>query len=191
MEKTRPIPGAAPLGMAVFLVSLGVLFAASLVAYFAVRFNDAGLANWHPQGVAGLPNTLWVSTFVLLASSITIHYALGAARTGDQPGVRWGMLLTTLLGVAFLCCQAWSWSQLYANQVGPRGSLYGWTFYMLTALHALHIIGGLIPLTITTVRARKGAYTSEEHTGVTLCAMYWHFLDAVWIVLFSTLMIFS
>jgi len=191
VDKTQPVPGAAPIGMALFLLSLGMLFAASLVAYFAVRFNDAGLANWNPDGVTGLPNSLWASTFVLVISSITMHYALTSARADDQPGVRWGMFFTTLLGAVFLATQAWSWRELYAMQVDATSSLYGWTFYMLTALHGLHIVGGLIPLAVTTVRAKRGAYTAAEHTGVTLCAMYWHFLDAVWIVLFANLMLFS
>lgn len=191
MDKTRPVPGAAPIGMALFLLSLGMLFAASLVAYFAVRFNDAGMAKWHPDGVGGLPNSLWASTFVLVISSITMHYALMSARADDQPGIRWGMFFTTLLGAVFLAAQAWSWRELYAMQVDATSSLYGWTFYMLTALHGLHIVCGLIPLAVTTVRAKRGAYTAAEHTGITLCAMYWHFLDAVWIVLFATLMLFS
>lgn len=189
MDKAHPAPGAAPMGLAVFLVSLGVLFAASLVAYLAVRL-PAG-ASWVPEGVEGLPRTLWLSTGILLLSSLTMHHALSGVRAGDQAALRRGMALTTALGAAFLVCQALSWSALIASQVTGRETLFGWTFYLLTALHALHIVGGLIPLLVTTVRSRRGAYTAEAHTGVQLCAMYWHFLDAVWIVLFATLTVYS
>ncbi|MFH1681903.1 MAG: cytochrome c oxidase subunit 3 [Candidatus Eisenbacteria bacterium] len=71
---------------------------------------------------------------------------------------------------------------------GP-GALFGFTFYMLTGLHAAHVLGGLIALAVVTARAHRGAYSAADHAGIELCARYWHFLDIVWIVLFAVLLV--
>jgi heme/copper-type cytochrome/quinol oxidase subunit 3 len=97
------------------------------------------------------------------------------------------MLATTALAVAFLVIQLVAWRQLLSENLGPTDNLYGWTFYVLTALHAAHVVGGLPPLVITTWRASKGLYGPMDHRGITYTAMYWHFLDAVWLVLYATL----
>ncbi len=190
MDKASPAPGSGPLGLAIFLVSLAVLFAASLVGYWAVRFDKP---EWS-AGLPALPVSLWVSTGVMLVSSVTIHLALRGARA-DQPSAlnRW-LQLTTLLGFVFLGLQAWAWwsvvTTLAAQDMGAQSALYGFTFYMLTGLHGLHVIAGLIPLSVTTVRAKRGRYGAKEHDGVVMCAMYWHFLDVVWLIVFANLAFF-
>lgn len=187
MDKQNPAPGAGPFGLAWFLASLGVLFAAGIVAYYAVRvpMGDA----WD-EGLPPLPVILWVSTAVLLVSSGTMHLALQGARRDQDAKLRWGLYLTDFLGVAFLVIQVVAWRMLYERAGAPAlETLYGMTFYFLTALHAAHVIGGLVPLAITTYKARCGAYSSEDSTGVLMCAMYWHFLDVVWVILFAVLVI--
>lgn len=169
-------------GMIVFLVSLSILFTASIVGYLIVRFQSA---NWPSTA---LPGGLWLSTLLLLLSSGTMHFALQAARRGRQKALRIGMALTTALGTAFLIGQLFSWlTWIKAGvELGPH-RLYAWAFYVFTGLHGAHVIGGLIPLAIVTARAFRGRYLPQTSTGVKHCAMYWHFLDVVWLVLFAVL----
>lgn len=184
VQKLDPAPGAGPFGLAVFLISLAVLFIASLVAYFAVR---ATAEVWPPPGLPPLPRTLALSTLLLLVSSGTMHAALVAARADHQPRLRGAMVATTALGLGFLASQAYTWAELIAGGVRPSGSLFGWTFFMLTALHAAHVVGGVIPLIVTTAQAFRGRYGPQRSTGVLMCGMYWHFLDGVWLVIVGVL----
>ena len=185
-SKTNPVPGAAPLGMALFLLSLAVLFATSMVGFLVVRLQaDA----WPPPGMPRLPHGLWISTAVLLASSGTMHWATRSVREGRQQALQRALGLTTLLGLVFLVCQLAVWWRLVGLHLTARTNLYGFSFYMLTLLHGLHVVGGLGPLAVTTWRAGRGRYGPDERTGVTLCAMYWHFLDAMWLVIFLFLVV--
>jgi heme/copper-type cytochrome/quinol oxidase subunit 3 len=96
------------------------------------------------------------------------------------------------LGVAFLLVQTLNWWKMVAvDAVLATESLYAFTFYVLTGLHALHVVGGLIPLAITTWRSHRGAYSWADFQGVRQVGMYWHFLDAVWVVLFAVLLLAS
>lgn len=172
-------------GMRLFLLSLAILFAASLVGFLVIRVLTAD--EW-PRDFPPLPRILWLSTGVLIASSVTCQWAVAGARRDRQTAVRVGMLVTTLLGFVFLALQVvagTSWlgvvSDRWAESETFRFALA--SFYVLTGLHALHVVGGLVPMTIVTVRAFRGRYGPERHAGVTYCALYWHFLDVVWIVL--------
>lgn len=184
VQKLDPAPGAGPLGLALFLISLAVLFVASLVAYFVVR---ATAEVWPPPGLPPLPASLALSTLLLVVSSGTMHAALVAARSDHQQRLRRAMVATTALGLGFLASQVYTWAELIANGVSPGGSLFGWTFFMLTALHAAHVIGGVVPLIVTTTKAFRGRYGPQRSTGVLMCGMYWHFLDGVWLVIVGVL----
>ena len=184
-EKQPSVPGAGVLGMTIFLVSLSVLFAASIVGYLVVRLRSP---QWIPPGTAPLPIGLWASTLLLLLSSVTMHGAVLFIRGGKREISTRLLVATFGLGVAFLGMQVFNWWRMVAvDAVLATKSLYAFTFYMLTGLHALHVIGGLIPLARTTWRAHAGAYSWADFHGIRLMAMYWHFLDAVWIVLFAVL----
>jgi len=176
-------------GMGLFLVSLGVLFAASIVGSIVIRVQ---LGQAWPKDLPRLPMLLWLSTLVLLVSSGTMQWALHSVRHDRQKSFRAGMLITTYLAVAFLLSQTWCWlewlgpvSQRWPDSDAYRFALAG--FYVLTGVHALHVLGGLIPLVMVTHRALRDGYSARFHPGVQYVAMYWHFLDAVWIVLFITL----
>lgn len=178
--------GAGVMGMSIFLVSLSILFLASLVGYLVVRLRaDA----WAPAGGDRYPEGLWISTLVILAASVTVHRALSAARSGNGPGTYRMLLATLILGGVFLVLQSVNWLQLAGDGITARTGLYGFTFYVFTVLHALHVVGGIIPLAVATVKARRGAYTLGSYAGVQHVAMYWHFLDAVWVVLFVVILI--
>ena len=183
------IPGAGILGMWIFLAALAVLFAASIAGYLIVRLRAT---TWPPEGMPRLPHGLWISTLILIGCSLAISGALAAVRIGQTTrATRW-LYATFTLGVAFLLSQSLSWYGLVmANMTATTKNLYAFTFYMLTGLHAAHVIGGLIVLGIVTAKARRGRYGSGYHPGVLYAAMYWHFLDVVWVVLFGILLVFA
>ena len=176
------------LGMRVFLISLTVLFMASLVGYLAVR---AQAASWPPAGAPSLPKGLWASTILLLVSSGAMQRALVEARKAGPGSLGAWLTATLLLGVAFLVSQVLNWRVLIAQQMTVRSSLYALTFYCLTALHGLHVIGGLVGLSLVLSRAIRGIYSPASHLGVRLMAMYWHFLDVVWLVLFTAMFLIA
>ena len=176
------------LGMRLLLLALGVLFAATLSGYLAIRGRAE---TWPPPGVPRLPATLWISTLLIVASSFSVQWAVRGIRRGLQGPLRLGLALTAALGVAFLVSQTLNWFGLVAINFTAKTNLYGFLFYLLTALHAIHVLGGLVPLGGVTACAFNGRYTAERHNPVEYTAMYWHFLDVVWLVLFAVLMITS
>jgi len=184
----KPVPEAGVMAMRVFLASLSVLFAASIAAYLVVRSRAV---TWPPPGMPGLPRGLWASTAIILASSFFVQRALSAARRGGGDAIFRNLFLTTVLGLAFLVSQAINWQALIAAHITAGVHLYAFTFFTLTGLHAAHVVGGIIPLVTVTTRAKRGAYSSAFHPGVYYCAVYWHFLDVVWLVMFSLLFLFA
>lgn len=179
------------LGIRLFLLSLGILFATTILASVVIRIQ---IDEVWPRDLPALPGLLWFSTLVLVISSGTMQGALVAAR-GDRPsGAKLLMAATLSLGFLFLALQAgcwWSWFEVvnsrWAESAEYRFALSN--FYVLTGLHALHVVGGLIPMFLVTRNAFAERYSSSSHAGMTYCTMYWHFLDCVWIVLFIVLMI--
>ena len=173
------------MGMLVFIVSLAMIFAATILGLVVVRLEDDG--PWPPDGMPALPSLLALSTVVILASSLTMWLttrAIGQDRLKDFK--RW-LNATFVLGLAFLVLQVVSWSQVIADELDFERHLYAWTFYVLTALHALHVLGGVGPMALVVRNARLDRYRADQHRGVTYLAMYWHFLDVAWISLYATL----
>ncbi len=186
-DRSAPAPLATGrLGMKILVLALAMLFAASILGYLAIRLRAT---VWPPPGVPRLPGALWISTLIIAISSFTMQAAVRAARGDHQRALRLGMLLTTLLGAAFLISQSLNWFSLVAANLTARTNLYGFTFYMLTGLHAAHVVGGLVPLGVVTTRAWRGRYSARFHPGVEYCAIYWHFLAVVWLVLFAILVL--
>jgi cytochrome c oxidase subunit 3 len=167
-----------------FLASLAVGFGALIAAFF-ILWKDAD--EWPPADTPPLPAALWLSTVVIILSSGTMHLAVRAA-VRDRPTAvaRW-MVLTLLLAVLFLISQAFNWGLAVAAQMPPQRSLYAALFYLFTGLHAAHIVGGLIPLAVVTLRALRGRYGRARAQGVRWCAYYWHFVDVAWVVMFVVL----
>lgn len=184
-----PVPaGTGTFGLSVFLASLGMLFAASMIAYVIIRTTGQ---NAPPLRTLSVPPILWVSTLFMLASSLTIHRGLSAIRRGDTDRLRACMLVTALLAIAFLAVQAPALYRLFhTHQVSREQNifLYGLVL-MLIGLHAAHVLGGLVPLFRVTRGSMAGRYSQDDHRGVTHCVMYWHFLDAVWVLMFAMFLI--
>ena len=182
------IPGAGVLGMWIFLATLAVLFLAAIVGYLVVRLKAT---DWPPPGMPRLPGGLWLATIVLLAASVTIHRALRMMRLGERTASTRSLAATLLLGVTFLAVQSWNWWGLIRLHLTAASNLYAFTFFMLTGLHASHVIGGIVLLAVVLARSSLGRYGSGHHPGVTYAAMYWHFLDAVWLLLFAVMVVFA
>ena len=171
---------AAKLGLGVFLAVVGALFTLVISAY-SMRQN---LADWRALPV---PKLLWFNTGVLVLSSIALQWAYMAARRNDLEGVIIGLLGGGVSAVIFLVGQLLAWQQLivagYFVASNPANSF----FYLITAVHGLHLMGGLVALGRTTSKVWRGAKVAEVQLSVELCAIYWHFLLLVWLVLLGLL----
>jgi cytochrome c oxidase subunit III len=170
------------LGMLLFIISEVMVFGAFFTAYFFIRVvhNDPWPAAGTelPVAVAG------VNTAILLSSSLTLHWAQTSAKNGNRFGLKAGMLTTFLLGATFLAIQI----NEYVNiGFAPHDHAQGSVFYGLTGLHGAHVFIGLTLLGMVTVRAFRGHFTPEEHRGVEIPGIYWHFVDVMWIVVYTTI----
>jgi cytochrome c oxidase subunit 3 len=175
---THTVPGASRFGLRLFLASLTMFFGASMVGYLTLRFTAP---SWPPPGWPGLPPILWASTALILATSASLLLAVRSARRRGPAHGRTLLLVALALSLAFLICQLMAWRHMMAAGLPPQDSLVSWAFYLLTFLHGLHVVGGLVPLIWTTAKA------APTLTGVELVAEYFHFLDVVWLVLFFVL----
>jgi cytochrome c oxidase subunit 3 len=182
------VPGAGVLGMWVFLATLTVLFLAAIVGYLVVRLKAA---DWPPPGMPRLPGGLWLATAALLAGSATIHQAHRAIRFGKADACTRWLAATLALAFGFLAVQSWNWWGLIRVRLTAASNLYAFTFFMLTGLHAAHVVGGVVLLAIVLARSLRGRYGRDAYAGVTYAAMYWHFLDAIWLLLFAVLVVFA
>jgi cytochrome c oxidase subunit 3 len=169
------------LGMLLFIISEVMIFGAFFTAYFFIRVvtHDPWPAhgNTIPEAVAG------VNTAILLSSSLTIHWALVSVRNGNRFGLKAGMVATFLLGLTFLAIQINEYIHL---GFAPQNSAQGTIFYSLTGLHGLHVIVGLCALLIVNIRSFRGHYSAELHMGMEVPGIYWHFVDAMWIIVYTT-----
>ena len=171
---------AAKLGLGVFLAVVGALFTLVISAY-SMRQS---LADWRALPV---PKLLWFNTGVLVLSSIALQWAYLAARRNDLDGVIIGLLGGGVSAVIFLVGQLLAWQQLivagYFVASNPANSF----FYLITAVHGLHLMGGLVALGRTTSTVWRSAKVAEVQLSVELCTIYWHFLLLVWLVLLGLL----
>ena len=165
--------------------TLSMLFGASVVGYLITRSqNDV----WKTASMPGLPLGLVASTILLAGLSIAMHVALRAVRQNRFETLQRALTVALLLGLAFVVGQAENWRSMYAAAIATDArTLYAFTFYMLTGLHAAHVIGGFVPLGIVLGKTRRREYSSSNHEGVKLCAQYWDYLGIVWLILISVL----
>jgi cytochrome c oxidase subunit III len=173
------------LAMLVLFGSLSMLFGASIVGYLITRSqNDI----WKTASMPGLPLGLLASTLLLAALSVAMHRALSAVRENHFERLQRFLTLALLLAVAFVVGQAMNWRAMYAATTATEArTLYGFTFYMLTGLHAVHVVAGFVPLYVALNKAKRREYSSSNHEGVKLCTQYWDYLGIVWCVLLGVL----
>jgi heme/copper-type cytochrome/quinol oxidase subunit 3 len=175
-------PGWGKLMMWIFLCSDAMSFAGLLAAYGAVRLGDR---NWPvPAEMLDVPLTA-LNTFILICSSVTMVKALSAIRRGDLRGLKLWLLGTILGGATFLGIQAYEWTHQLTQGLTIQVSLFWATFYILTGFHGCHVLSGVIYLACILVAAMRGRYTAERNSPVEIAGLYWHFVDLIWILVFT------
>jgi heme/copper-type cytochrome/quinol oxidase subunit 3 len=171
------------LGMWVFLGSEVMFFTALIGAYIILRV--AHPEAWQPPGeVLNVPLTA-INTFLLICSSVTMVKAFAAIQDGNLAGLKRWLIATVLIGAGFVGVQIFEYMHLVSAGFVPSEGLYGSTFYTMTGFHGFHVTVGVICMIFVTWRAFRGKYSAADHRGVEVVGLYWHFVDLVWIILFT------
>jgi heme/copper-type cytochrome/quinol oxidase subunit 3 len=181
------------LGMWVFLAGDAMSFGSLLAGYGALRYSSPSFpdpAHWpDPASHLGIGLTSFM-TFLLICSSVSMVQALAAVQDGDMKGFRKWMLLTILGGISFLSMQAYEWTHLIHegfrlthNEWGA--SQFGTTFFILTGFHGCHVFGGVVYLSCVLAKGLRGGYSAHDYNGVETVGLYWHFVDLIWILVFT------
>ncbi len=176
------------LGMIVALGSWAMMFGALFFVYGGIR---AGMRVWPPPGLPELPLGLpLLNTLVLAASSAALLLGTRALGRGERKALPRWVLAAFVLGAAFLGLQFLVWKDLWLKGLVPSTGAFASVFYGLTALHAAHVLAGLVVLGVIFVRALRGTYTEHNVIRVRVAGMFWHFVDVVWILMFVALYVF-
>jgi cytochrome c oxidase subunit 3 len=187
-------------GMILFIASEVMFFVAWFWAYFnsalfpadAVHFAREQLFGgvWPPKGIETFDpwHLPLLNTLILLTSGTTVTWAHHALLEGDREGLKWGLILTIALGLAFTCVQAYEYAHASFNF---RGNIYGATFFMATGFHGAHVIIGTTFLIVCLIRAYLGHFSQTQHLGFEFAAWYWHFVDVVWLFLFACIYVWG
>ncbi len=172
------------LGMLLFIISEVMVFGAFFTAYFFIRVAQGD--PWPAHGTTLPVEVAGFNTAILVSSSFTMHWAQTSIKNGNRFGLRAGILTTFLLGATFLFIQI----NEYANiGFAPQDHAQGTIFYGLTGLHGAHVFIGLTLLLMVVIRSFRGHYSPEEHRGVEVPGIYWHFVDIMWIIVYTTVYI--
>lgn len=190
------------------IISIIMLFGA-LTSGYIVRQGEGKWVQFN------LPQGFLISTLIIILSSVTFILASSAIKKNNQQGLRLWLGITLILGIAFVFCQYFAWKDLYAegiafsgkisdikttdinylpahketiHEAANTGNVAGSFLYMLTGLHVIHLLVGLIVLLVVVSRAYLGKYDGSQHHGVSLAATYWHFLDGLWVYLYLFLL---
>ncbi|HTK11887.1 MAG TPA: heme-copper oxidase subunit III [Ktedonobacteraceae bacterium] len=171
-------------GMVFFIASEALIFANLIAAYLYLDIRSGGFKL--PDG--GNLSILLpaVNTVLLLASSIPAVLARQGITKGNQKQLAWGLLGTIILGIIFLSGQVYEYGSLYSEGFNVGFKTFGSAFFTLTGFHGLHVTIGVIFLIICLVRTLRGDFTAKKHFAVEAAELYWHFVDGVWIIVFST-----
>ena len=175
------------LGMLLFISSELMFFGGLFGAYGTIR---AATGEWPPPGSPDLP-VLRTALFsvALVSSSATVHAAVLALRRGDRDGlVRW-LGATIGLGVVFLAGQGFEYRELWSEGFGISTNVFTTLFFTMTGFHGLHVLGGLLALALVAAGARRGEFSPHRLGPVEAVSYYWHFVDVVWVLLFTVLYI--
>jgi heme/copper-type cytochrome/quinol oxidase subunit 3 len=170
------------LAMWLFLASDCMLFGALISSY--VLYRGASVVGPYPHEIFDIPYTS-VSSFVLIASSLTMVLALAAIQRGDVPRSRIWILATALLGMTFVGGQVYEFTVFYHEGLTLSTNLFGTTFYVLTGFHGTHVAIGIVMLLTLLWLSFAGRLTAQNSETVELVGLYWHFVDIVWIVIFT------
>jgi cytochrome c oxidase subunit 3 len=184
------------LGMLLFITSEVMFFAGLFAAYFNVRANapawppveHLGKLQWLPTDHAPIP-VVTVATIFLILSSFTCQFGIWAIRRNDRTGLVRNIGVTLVLGIVFLIMQAYDYAVLFGEGLSLNAGTFGTTYFTLTGFHGAHVFGGVIMLSVVLYRGMAGQFSARHHDAVEATSLYWHFVDVVWIALFTTLYI--
>jgi len=166
------------------MVSMSMLFAGLTSAYVVSQ----GKGNWI---TFDLPQTFYISTAIIMVSSVTMNWVLASAKKNNYKNVQLGAFITLVLGLSFVISQFAGWGILHESKIfytGKNSNNAGSFLYLLTFLHLVHMLGGFASLSVVWVNSLRKKYNSENLLGIKLCAIFWHFLDVLWIYLFLFLL---
>jgi len=187
-------------GMILFIASEVMFFVAWFWAYFNTALFPANIhdvmrtellgGTWPPKGIETFDpwHLPLLNTLILLTSGTTVTWAHHALLENDRQGLKWGLICTILLGLSFTAIQAYEYSHAH---FAFKGHIYGATFFMATGFHGAHVIIGTIFLSVCLLRAFLGQFKPSQHLGFEFAAWYWHFVDVVWLFLFSCIYVWG
>ncbi len=197
--------GTPVLGMLLFITSEVMFFAGLFAAYFSIRAGYQEIVNgvlqhsWPPEKYAellnpfaftthsGALNLILPATLVLVLSSVTCQLGVWAIQRDDHRGFVRAIAVTLVLGVTFLLLQAYDYSVLIGEGLTMGSTTFGTTYFTLTGFHGAHVFGGALMLAVVLYRGMAGQFSAKHHDMVEATSLYWHFVDVVWILLFSIL----
>jgi cytochrome c oxidase subunit 3 len=172
------------LGMLLFIGSEIMLFGSFFTAYFFVRVVNH--YPWPPHGQHLPVFVAGINTAILVTSSFTMHWAQTSIKKGNRSGLKAGLALTFFMGLTFLLTQIAEYSRIGFS---PNDNAFATIFFSLTGLHGMHVFVGLSLLLFATIRSFRGHFTPEHHHGVEIPGIYWHFVDVMWIIVYTTVYI--
>ncbi len=170
-------------GLVLFLISEVFLFGSLFWTYYYLRVETP---VWPPKGVELDMTLAIINTVILLSSSLTIWFGGQAIRKGNRSGLAWGLVATMVLALTFLGITIFEWTH---ETFRPWTSAYGSIFYTLTGFHALHVFGGVVLMLSLLARTLRGRFTAANSRTVEIGSLYWHFVDFIWLIVFTTLFI--
>ena len=175
------------LGIYLFIITEAMLFGAFFASYFFLRVV-ANHGPWPPDGFELPVAVAGVNTAILISSSFTVHWALESIKRGNRRGMMMGLAATWMLGATFLFIQINEYVHLGFS---ARDLAFGSIFYGLTGLHGAHVFVGLVLLSFASIRAFRGHFgpKAEDHLGVEVPGIYWHFVDVMWLIVYTTVYI--
>ena len=168
--------------MWVFLVVVAMLFLGAIIGYLVVRVNPNLEAPFIPEGATGLPGALVFSTMALMVSSYSMRQATRHVRQGRSQEAHRSMTITLVLACAFLALQIFAWVTLWRQNIHFGDSLYAWSFYILTGLHALHVLAGFFPLIPVWRKTARRGYGKDHPEGILYFAKNLHLLGGIWLL---------
>jgi heme/copper-type cytochrome/quinol oxidase subunit 3 len=191
------------LGMLLFITSEVMFFAGLFAAYFSIRAAfvnpETGVHEWPPQAFEdilnpfrlvtpeGYLNVVLPATILLVISSFTCQFAVNAIKHDNRTAFIRNMAVTVVLGILFLGMQLFDYTVLYREGLTMSSTTFGTTYYTLTGFHGAHVFGGVLMLSVVLYRGMAGQFSAKHHDMVEATSLYWHFVDVVWILLFSIL----
>jgi cytochrome c oxidase subunit 3 len=170
------------LGILLFIISEAMLFGSFFTAYFFVRVVQ-NAPVWPPEPFDFPVAVAGMNTAILVTSSFTMHYALRSIKRGNRVGLQVGLAVTFLMGAVFLGTQI---NEYFKAGFAISDGAFASVFYGLTGLHGAHVFVGLTLLGISNMRTLRGHFTPDAHMGVECTGIYWHFVDIMWIIVYTT-----